>query len=274
MATLCLNMIVRNEIANLERCLKSLSPHIDCWVIGDTGSTDGTQDFIKSFFAERGIPGELHEFPFINFEQARNKALELAYASSLKYYYILLCDADMELVVDNHDFARGLEAKSYSILQKSGVSYWNARLIRRDVVTQYRGVTHEYLELADEPVRLTGVWYRDHASGANRGDKFERDIRLLTEAMKNEPDNHRYQFYLAQSLKDIGRPAEASEAYAKRSKMGGWEEEAWYSHLQHARLLWVTGDEAGFVREATKAYNRRPQRAEPLYDLARYYRQK
>ena len=56
--------------------------------------------------------------------------------------------------------------------------------------------------------------------------------------------------------------------------MDGWEEEAWYAHLQHARLLWVTGDEAGFVREATKAYNRRPQRAEPLYDLARFYRQK
>ena len=49
---LCLNMIVRNEMANLERCLGAVADHIDCWVIGDTGSTDGTQDFIKSFFAD------------------------------------------------------------------------------------------------------------------------------------------------------------------------------------------------------------------------------
>jgi glycosyltransferase involved in cell wall biosynthesis len=39
-------MIVKNETANLERCLKSLADHIACWVICDPGSTDGTQDFV------------------------------------------------------------------------------------------------------------------------------------------------------------------------------------------------------------------------------------
>ena len=61
--TICLNMIVKNERANLERCLGSVAPYIACWMIGDTGSTDGTQDFIRSFFAARNIPGELHSFP-------------------------------------------------------------------------------------------------------------------------------------------------------------------------------------------------------------------
>ena len=74
--TICLNMIVKNEMANLERCLTSVADHIDCWVIADTGSTDGTQDFIKSFFAARNLPGELHSVPFHNFEQARNAALD------------------------------------------------------------------------------------------------------------------------------------------------------------------------------------------------------
>ena len=45
--TVCLNMIVKNEMANLERCLGAVADHIGCWVIGDTGSTDGTQDFIR-----------------------------------------------------------------------------------------------------------------------------------------------------------------------------------------------------------------------------------
>jgi glycosyltransferase involved in cell wall biosynthesis len=90
---LCLNMIVRNEIATLERCLCAVANHIDCWVIVDTGSTDSTQMFIKSFFAARSIPGELHSFAFHNFEQARNAALDCAIASGLGYDYLLLVDA-------------------------------------------------------------------------------------------------------------------------------------------------------------------------------------
>src|SRR4051794_10432727 len=105
---LCLNMIVKNEIANIERCLQSVVDNISCWIIGDTGSTDGTQDFIRTFFAERNIPGELHSFPFHNFEQARNAALDHAYASSLEYDYILFDDADMELVVDDVNYKNNL----------------------------------------------------------------------------------------------------------------------------------------------------------------------
>ena len=45
--TICLNMIVKNETKNIKRLFKSLYDEIDYYVIHDTGSTDGTPEFIK-----------------------------------------------------------------------------------------------------------------------------------------------------------------------------------------------------------------------------------
>ena len=45
---ICLNMIVKDESRVIRRCLESVKPLIDYWVIVDTGSTDGTQEIIKA----------------------------------------------------------------------------------------------------------------------------------------------------------------------------------------------------------------------------------
>jgi glycosyltransferase involved in cell wall biosynthesis/SAM-dependent methyltransferase len=269
-------MIVKNEMANLARCLGAVVDHVDCWIIGDTGSTDGTQEFVRSFFASRKVPGQLHEFPFHNFEQARNAALDHAYASPLDFDYLLFDDADMELVVEDAGFRDHLVEPGYRLLQRSdsGLAYWNTRLVRRDAGARYVGVTHEYVDVPGGVKELRGLWYKDHASGSNRVDKFERDIRLLLGALETEPENHRYWYYLAQSYRDAGRTAEAAVAYAKRAAMGGWDEEAWNARLQEARCLRALGDDAAFVRQALVAFNQRPQRVEPIYDLARFYREK
>ena len=50
-------MIVKNEGAIIERCLAAAAPHIDCYVLCDTGSSDDTVEMVRAFFADRQMPG-------------------------------------------------------------------------------------------------------------------------------------------------------------------------------------------------------------------------
>lgn len=277
-ARLCLTMIVKDEAAIIERCLSAAAPWIDAYAVHDTGSTDGTPELVTSFFRDRGIPGRVTHGRFEDFAQARNDSLDAALAdpAGRDTDYLLLCDADMEIVVDDPEFRRGLTAGAYLMDQvASGMRYANLRMVHRALPARYHGVTHEYLDLGGaEHRRLTGAWFRDHAEGASRAAKFERDLAMLRKALSEEPENARYVFYLAQTLRDLGRTDEAIDAYLDRVALGGWEEEVWYSLHQVAQLRERRGDDPDVVlRSFLTAYERRPTRAETLVDLARYLRE-
>lgn len=273
---LCLNMIVKNEAANLLRCLASVAPYVDSYAIADTGSTDGTEDMIRDFFTARGVKGVVKSFPFEDFGQARNAALALAEKQRVlhEHDYLLLCDADMELVVEDPGQLAALNAAAYDVPQTaSAITYDNVRLVRRDVQAHYVGATHEFLDLRGaESKRLEGVRFIDHCTGSNRGDKSERDMRLLKRTLASSPNDARSMFYLAQTLKDLGRHREAVSWYERRAIAGGFAEEAWYSRLMIARCLLELKDPT-FENAALQAFHERPTRAEPLYTLAHHYRE-
>lgn len=268
-----LNSIVKNEIQNLPRMLNSMVGHVTGAVIYDTGSEDGTPEFCRAFFKKHKILYQVVNGVFNNFEQARNDALVYAQKFHAGFDYILLCDADMELVVDAR--LPRLTHECYSLLQRQGsLAYYNARLIKKGSTAKYHGVTHEYLDAQTAKLPTDCWWFRDHATGSNRGEKYERDVRLLTYYLERHPNDGRSLFYLAQTYRDSGDHTRAIEFYKRRIEVGGWDEEVWYSKLSVARSYRALGNEPEFIRWSLDAYNSRPTRAEPLYDLTRHYRDK
>src|SRR5580765_6836855 len=207
MSKLVWNAIVKNESAIIDRCVKSLVPHIDGAVIVDTGSTDGTPERIQQLFAEALLPVQISHAPFENFEQARNAALKAARDSDLAWDYLVLADADMELKVHRSDWVNGAKGLSYDLKQTAGaISYFNRRLVSRGATGWYVGHTHEYLDVPSAG-SLAAAEFIDHADGANRSEKISRDIALLTAALKTETRPsliQRYHFYLASSYYDSG----------------------------------------------------------------------
>lgn len=282
MYRLSLCMIVKNESHVILECLNSVYKMIDYWVIVDTGSTDGTQDIIKNFFAEKNIPGELIESEWKGFGPSRTEALN---AVKGKAEYIYMIDAD-DYVQGEFKLPPGNEVDSYALrLGREEFSWWRNQIFKTDSDWEYVGVLHEYAHCKgkEQPiiVKLEGN-YRVVARtvgarnvGVTPIEKYSKDAETLEKALIDEPGNIRYQFYLGQSYFDSQQWEKAITAYMKRVDMGGWNEEIYYSLYRIAIAKAMLNKEWGEIMEAfLMAYNCRPNRAEPLYHIAQIYRTK
>lgn len=273
--TVCLNMIVKNESKVIERCITSLLPIIDYWVIVDTGSTDGTQDVIKKFMKEKGIPGELHERPWKNFAHNRNEAMDLAQGKS---DYLFFIDADEYLVYEPGFKFPDLDKDYYYVtISYSGTKYGKIQMVNNHKDWRYIGVLHEVICPPGDRTSATlqNVLNIYTTEGARSRDpqKYQKDAKVLEDALKEEPDNIRYMFYLAQSYRDAGEYEKGIEWYKKRAEKGGWDQEVMWSWLQIGVMQEMLKKPSSEIVESyRKAFIARPVRAEPIFQMASYYR--
>lgn len=271
--TICLNMIVKDESKVVRRCLISVKSFIDYWVIVDTGSGDGTPEVIRQCLA--GIPGELHEKPWVDFAHNRNAALDLA---KRKCDYLLLIDADERLEYSKsfampelvHDFylaqvlAAGRTRIHRELLVKSSLDWKWVGAVHEGIVSP-QAKSHEVLQ------GVVNVAEQDGHRSKNP-DKFLQDAQLLEKALEKDPGNARNVFYLAFSYDVGGDYEKALKTYRKRTDLGGFAQEVFYALY---RIAWLE-EQLGMGAETViasycRAYLYRPSRAEPLFCLANYY---
>ena len=274
--TLCLNMIVKNESKIITRLFDSVINIIDCYCICDTGSTDNTVELIKSYFENKNIPGTIVNEPFKNFAYNRNFALKSAIGMS---DYVLLMDADMILEIKNFNKENLQRFDSCYILQGNNNFYYqNMRIVKNNGLFSYIGVTHEYISTPSNNKLLhitkDQLFITDYGDGGCKNDKFERDIKLLSEGIINEPNNsERYHFYLANSYHDTGNFEKAIETYEKRIKIGGWVQEIWYSYYRIGLCYKNMGKTADAIFSWMNGYDFLTSRVENLYEIIKHYRE-
>ncbi len=273
--TICLAMIVKNETKVLKRCFDSLYHLIDYWVICDTGSTDGTQDFIKSYWDKRGISGELHQHEWKNF--GHNRSLLMKEAKG-KADYIITLDADEVFVFDENFKMPNLDKDMYFIWTKKGtIDYQRLQLVSDKFDWYYNGICHEYLthiekegnqpKTQDIIQKMHNVPYPDGAR-SNDPNKYKRDALLFEMALLEEPNNLRYIYYLAQSYRDYKDFDNAIKFYKKRVELAGKcvSEETYYAQYQIALCKILKGELfENYAIDLLKAYSIRPSRLEAAH---------
>ena len=129
----------KNEASVMQKMLESCYKHIDFWVVQDNGSTDGTDNIVKDFFAEKKIPGYYYQVEegWVGFGWNRDHLIQVCQSIDHGCDWILKMDCDETLEVDD-DFDWSLlddkTQHSFHIpaVQNGCVYYrawmWNARM--------------------------------------------------------------------------------------------------------------------------------------------------
>jgi tetratricopeptide (TPR) repeat protein len=260
-------MIVKNEADRILDCLRSAKPYIDYWTIIDTGSTDKTRTLIEDELAS--IPGSMFQHPWINFGHNRSIAFKAAKNTA---DWLLALDADMRVSIDvdfEPDSAPAIDA--YMI--QMGDEKLSNRLplfLKGNLDWQSIGAVHEYTMLPSGSYKseVTDAIQITHSPAVDAPEKYQWYLKLLQDDFKNDPDNPRTLFYLAQTHLMLGNLKQAKIFYDKRRSMAGWDEETFYAAYMYATLQQKWIDKQATL---TIAWEFRPTRLEPLYDLAHGY---
>ncbi|GAB4558535.1 MAG: hypothetical protein Kow0047_03670 [Anaerolineae bacterium] len=220
--TISVCMIVRNEEANLPRCLRSLQDLATQLVIVDTGSTDRTIEIAREAGAE------VHHFEWCDdFAAARNESLRHARGE-----WILWMDADDELPPRSvaqikRAVVSGL-GDAYNFQVASPLPDGNEdvvahiRLFKNGLGIRFHGRIHEmvYPSIVSLQARLVDTDIQVIHHGYERDaellrSKHRRNLAYLERELERQPDRVDLLSYLGISRNAVGDLDGAEEALIK-----------------------------------------------------------
>jgi len=243
-------MIVKNESACLDKCLKSLDG-IDEIVIVDTGSEDNTPEIARKYTKNVSV-GE-YEWKD-EFDDARNFAIARSTTD-----WILSIDADE--VLEKNGISRLRKAAANAApeawtlsceLEAEGGSQSNypVRFWRNRRGLKFEGMAHETIPRpADGHSGVKIVYGVSPAHSIDKG----RMVRILTKAVAKHPGNSRHKFYLAREYGYHGQWKSALEMYRIYMAQATWGPEMAEARLQMARCCMILKDWDGAKKNCMKA---------------------
>lgn len=275
---LALALLMKDEARSAAAVVASARPACDAVALLDTGSTDDTPDLVRA--AAGDLPVVAATEPFVDFAASRNRSLDLAAATGATFALWLSGDETLTDPAALRSFCAQVRDEggpghdAYNVpVEYAGLRFDSARLVRLGAGWRFVGVVHEVLCAPGEPPpsrRVPGcAVVHAGADPERKRRRLYKDLELLREALRASPSDARTQFYLAQTLEDLGMHAQAHEAYARRVGLGGWVEERYEAAYRAARTAHVLGRPWPDVQQLyLAAHAVDPRRAEPLHAVA------
>jgi len=282
-------LMVKNE----EKVMApTLQPFVDGgvteFVILDTGSEDKTIEVTEQFFAQYpDITVHIIQEPWVDFATSRNFALDATERLFPEATFMLMIDAEWythgveRLIKFCEEHKNEILIPYYNITMRGQrIEFVQSRLLRCRRNVRFVGATQECLNVVScgrVPSDTYFDWNPSQDGMKKSAQRWMRDRDLLLKDYEKNPDNDRTLFYLGITYECLQDWENAYIFYQKRAAMKRWDEEDFLTQCylgRVARALDLQGEmpiAPMVVQHYLTAYSLRPQRAEPLVELADYY---
>ena len=290
-------IMVKNEEAVIQ---KTLEPYLKAdpegkniaYLVFDTGSTDLTIQKALELFKMYGITNcHICQEEFVDFSTSRNRALDLVEHYYPKATFVLMPDAEWYindvpalLAYCNKEKNNEQFGPYFIRIIEHTLDFFVPRLIRQKLHSRFKEVVHEALVVYAEHIPYTRLpasiffeYKPTDVSKENSKRRHLRDLELLLNAYKKDPNNMHTTYYLGQTYESLGDWAHAYKFYDIRARQRGWEEDnflaqykaAYCAHNLAKQDKSISWD---FVHGLyLQAYSMRPTRIEPLVRIAVHY---
>ena len=263
-------LIVKNEEKVLARCLESIKDLVSEIIIVDTGSTDTTKDIALKY------TNKIYDFKWINdFSAARNFSFDKCTKD-----WIIWLDADDVIKENDKEKIRKLDFSDKEIIlckyeyahdeyDNSTLSFKRERIIKRSLNLRWEQPIHEYLPLNGK-IYQTDIEIH-HYKQANNS---ERNLNILQDIIKKNPNDSRLQYYLGKELYDFGKFDDAKKWLKKfvNNPLSWWEDK--YSAYLKLAEISFKDDELKFKKYVFECINLEERKAEAYFLLGRFYESK
>lgn len=234
-------ILTYNEERCIERCINSIINCFDEIIVIDTGSTDKTIELLKEF----GEKITLYKTKWNNnFSEVRNFAIKKAQSD-----WIFFIDADEYLIDMTYDKLHKLicgfkqfSNKNQLVLSPTiideGIEYYHRdvpRIFYNSNNISYYGAIHEEVRLKygkEVFLNIEIIMYHDgyKTTVLDAKNKKERNLIILNNMLKEEPDNVRWKYFYIKDGFDVLKISEIKEM-AKKCLLINKEKELVYDNI-------------------------------------------
>lgn len=231
-------IITKNEAANLEKCLRALSPYPFEIVVVDTGSTDNSKEIAA------GYTEKVYDFAWIDdFSAARNFAAERAshniiFPIDTDEFLTELNWEELQTLIEGNPKAVGT-VKRLDYFETDGEKHCQICMIDRIYHRKYYHYDKPVHEVLTPSIRIPYAAYTtsieiDHVgylgSGRLLQEKAMRDMELLLRETEKNPAEPYHYFQIAQSYM-LMRDEDNAFLYFQKAMEHNPDPQADYTHI-------------------------------------------